>query len=363
MNSKMRLFYKMLNSYIKARFLNKPAPISTHINITSQCPKVCCYCDSWKRFPLNMPTDEVLEIFKSLDQVGVSRITLHGGDPLMHPDFSKIVRAAREYNFFITISLRETLIRQHLEDLKYVDLVFVSFDGGKRAHDAQKGEGSFEELMRAFTALKESRIPFQSTTVLTKINKDDIDFIIATSKRLDFYTHFQPLQFPPFKKSEQAALKNPGDNPLAPLILSKEEYTEIGKKLVWLKNKGVHIATSKKIIKLLFMDWPVPTLTFLPYRLDRSIRCWSGLLYNNIAVTGELFPCGYYDPIHYQEKAPNVFSEGYENALKKNIKDGSCQTCLIPCYMELNAMFSLNLSTIMNWLPKVVSFGRRRRSS
>ncbi len=354
MSSRMRLLYKMVNSYLKVRLFNKPAPISILIDITNQCPKVCCYCDSWKQAPMYMATNDILKLLKELDSAGVSRITFHGGDPLMHPDFKRIIRAAREYNFFITISVRETLIRKHIEDLKFVDLVFVSFDGNESAHDAQKGKGSFEELMQAFQALKENRISFQTTTVMTRINKDDIDFIIDTAKNFDFYTHFQPLQFPPFKKIDQSVLKNPDDNPLAPLILSKEEYAEIGRRLLELKSRGVHIATSKKIIKLLFIDWPIPTLTFLPYRLDKSIKCWSWFFYNSIGVTGELFPCAYYYPTHLKIKPPNVFTEGYENALKKNIKDGSCQTCLIPCFMELNAMFSLNIATIINWLPKVI---------
>lgn len=353
MKSKIRMVCSIAKSYLKARLLNRPSPISTLVNITNQCPKICCYCDSWKHPPMIMPTEKILNLLKELDMAGVSRITFHGGDPLTHPDFGKIIREARKYNFFITISVRETLIKKHLEDLKYADLVFVSFDGNQKAHDAQKGKESFKDLIEAFQALKESKIPFQTTTVVTKLSKDDVEFIAETAKRHDFQAHFQSLQFPPFKDIDQSALNDPKKNPLASLMLSKEEYAKVGRKLLELKDDGANIATSKKIIKLAFIDWPNPALTYLPYKLDKSIKCWSGLLYNSIAVTGELFPCGYYNPTYIPGKAPNVFKEGFAKAIERNIKDGSCQSCIMPCFMELNAMFSLDIPTILNWLPKV----------
>lgn len=301
-----------------------------------------------------MPTEKVIKLLHEIKEAGVTRITFHGGDPLMHPDFGVIVREARKCGFFITISVRETLIRKKINDLKYADIVFVSFDGNQRAHDAQKGKGSFKELMEAFKELNEHNINFQTTTVVTKLNKDDIDFIIETAKRFNFKAHFQTLQFPANKKANHSMLNDPKKNPLVPLILSKEDYTKIGKKLLKLKSSGNNIATSKRIINMIFLEWPEHARTYLPYRLDKSIKCWAGLLYNNIAVTGELFPCNYYNPSYYPNKAPNVFKLGFAKALEKNIRDGSCETCQIPCYMELNAMFSLNMPTILNWMPAVL---------
>ena len=348
------MLYRIIKSYLKVKILGKPAPISTLVSITNACPKGCCYCDSWKYPPMYTPTEKILRLLKELDEAGVSRITFHGGDPLMHPDIDRIVKETSQYNFFTTISVRESLIIEHLDDLKYVDLVFVSFDGKEKAHDAHKGKGSFKELIPAFQALKENNIPFQTTTCVTKNNKDDLGFIVETANEYNFQAHFQPLQFPPFKKIEQSALNDPEKNPMSPLLLTKEEYFQIGKKLLEMKNRGGSIATSKKIIQMIFTDWPDPALTYLPYRLDKSIKCWSGSLYNNVAATGELFACGYYNPSYLPGNAPNVFEEGVANAFKKKIVDGACQTCMLPCYMELNAMFSLNIKTVLNWIPKVL---------
>lgn len=344
----------MAKSYLKVRILKKPYPISTLINITNQCPKGCCYCDSWKHPAVNMPTERVLKLLKELDKAGVARITFHGGDPLMHPDIGRILKEANKYNFFITISVRETLIKKYIKDLKNVDLVFLSFDGNQKAHDAHKGLGSFADLIPVFQALKDNGIPFQTTTVVSRLNVDDIGFILENAKKYNFQTHFQPIQFTLNKNISQSALHDPEKNPLAPLMLPKEGYVTVGKKLLKFKDEGANIATSKKIIELVFLNWPNPALTYLSYKLDKSIKCWAGLLYNSIAVTGELYPCGYYNPAYFPDRAPNVFNAGVANAMKLNVRNSSCQTCMIPCFMELNAMFSLDFRTIFNWLPKVL---------
>ncbi len=348
------LMFRMGRSYLKARLLGKSAPISILINLTNVCPKGCCYCDSWKQPPKHMPTDRVFKLLRELRDNGVSRITFHGGDPLMHPDFGRIVREARRLGFFITISVRETKVKERIDDLRYVDLVFVSFDGKEEAHDAHKGKGSFNDLMEAFELLSSRKINFQTTTVLTKKSQGDIDFILDTARKYNFQAHFQTLQFPLYRNNiEREQINDPNKNPLVPLMLTKKEYAEIGRKLLRLKDKGRNIATSKRIIKLIFLEWPDPKRTFLPYKLDRSIRCWSGLLYNSILVTGELIPCSYYFYADYPKNAPNVFKLGFKKALENSIKDNTCQSCQVPCFMELNAMFSLNLPTILNWAPKV----------
>ncbi|MFH1850473.1 MAG: radical SAM protein [archaeon] len=345
---------KMARSYLVARILGKPAPISTLINLTNQCPKGCCYCDSWKELPRHMPTEKVLTLLHEIRDAGVVRVTFHGGDPLMHPDFGIIIKEARKCGFFITVSVRETLVAKMIDELKYADLLFVSFDGRQKAHDAHKGRGSFAELMDVFGLLKKRGIPFQTTTVVTKLSMKDIDFVADTAEKYGFQAHFQTLQFTPNRHSKRSELMDPKKNPLAPLILSGKEYADVGRKLLKLKKTSNNIATSETIIRMIFLDWPDHAQTFLPKRLYKSIRCWSGLLYNQISVEGDLFPCSYYGPFFHDGRLPNVFRLGYRKALEMKVKDNSCQACQVPCYMELNAMFSLNLKTILNWAPKVL---------
>ena len=349
---KSKMIYQMAKSYLKVRLFNIPSPISIGINITNQCPKYCCYCDARNAIPNRIPITALFPLLEEIKKAGVCRVGFNGGDPPMHPHFKEIMEKAKKLDFYITVSVRETLIKKNIEALKNANLVFVSFDGKKEHHDRQKGKDSFKDLIPAFDALKANGIPFQTTTVLTKINKDDVKYIAEMAKKYGSSAHFQPLQFPPFKKVEHHALNL--KHPLAPLMPSKEDYTKIGNLLLKLKKEGYPIATSKRIIKLLFIDWPDPEKTFLSYKLDKSIKCWAGLLYTNISEDGSLFPCTYYNPAYFKN-CPNVFEWGFKRAVKEGMKlvDGSCQTCLVPCFMELNAMFSLDFKTILNWLPKV----------
>jgi len=349
---KLRTLYRTAKNYTKFIITKKPHPISVSINVTNQCPKHCIYCDAKNAVPAYMPIERLLNLLEEMKEAGVARVSYNGGDPLMHPDIELILRHSKNLGFFTTVSVRETLIRKKLEALKHADVVFVSFDGKKEHHDKQKGKDSYDDLILAFEALKNNNIKFQTTTVLTNINKGDIAFIANMAKKYNFQAHFQPLQFPPFKKIEHKDLMDPKKNPLVPLMISKKDHQDIGRELLTFKRAGFPIATSEEIIKTLFLDWPDPTLTFLTYQLNKKMKCFAGILYTGIFENGDVFPCAYYNPSYYKN-CPNVFKEGFRNAVKKRTNDGSCQTCLIPCYMELNAMFSLNWKTILNWLPKV----------
>ena len=93
--------------------------------------------------------------------LGLSQVKLTGGEPLLHPDFLKMVDLLREKGLGLTIEtngllLTETLAR-YLKEKSTLRLISVSLDGAcPETHDAFRGvKGSFEKACRAIRYLAE----------------------------------------------------------------------------------------------------------------------------------------------------------------------------------------------------------------
>ena len=81
-----------------------------------------------------MSYDDCLKVIDELDKCGVRKIHLTGGEPLIHPDFEKILEQLTIKNLFInTLYINGMLLNQKIIDLlkkNNPDIrIQISFDG------------------------------------------------------------------------------------------------------------------------------------------------------------------------------------------------------------------------------------------
>lgn len=133
-------------------------------NITRTCNLRCrhCYSDSDSSTQENeLTTREALSLIDDLAEFNVPVILFSGGEPLMHPDFFKLVNHARKRNIRVTISTNGTLItREVARDLKKagVSYVGISIDGIGESNDRFRGKkGAFESALRGIRHCKEQQ--------------------------------------------------------------------------------------------------------------------------------------------------------------------------------------------------------------
>ena len=65
--------------------------------------------------------------------MGMKRIQIVGGEPLLMKGLDAIVSEANQRGIFITLTTGGTLIEGQIAVLKNVDIVFVSLDGALRS--------------------------------------------------------------------------------------------------------------------------------------------------------------------------------------------------------------------------------------
>ncbi len=137
------------------------APLKVFFNITKKCNLFCrhCYNDSGRTDSPELPYVDVEKTFGELEQRGIFKVTIAGGEPLFHPDFDKILKAWD--NTALSISLITNGIcvsARRAEQLgKSTNLrsITVSLDGANaKDNDLVRGKGSFDRALRGIVLLK-----------------------------------------------------------------------------------------------------------------------------------------------------------------------------------------------------------------
>ena len=130
-------------------------------HITHRCNLRCvhCYQTDYRSF---VPWEELVRV---LDQYEAllrayrykGQINFTGGEPMTHPDLFRLLKEARGRGMRTAVLTNGTLIgRAEARELRRCGVCFVqvSLDGGEKAHDAIRGEGSFALAVRGLRALR-----------------------------------------------------------------------------------------------------------------------------------------------------------------------------------------------------------------
>ena len=107
--------------------------LSLRITITNRCNENCIYChhDGMVSSKDEMTPDELYKICKIAKRIGVKKIRLSGGDPLVRKDIVEIVQKIASLDFKdISLTTNGVLLEKYAKDLKEAGLnrVNVSLD-------------------------------------------------------------------------------------------------------------------------------------------------------------------------------------------------------------------------------------------
>ncbi|MDD5673518.1 MAG: radical SAM protein [Chitinivibrionales bacterium] len=328
-----------------ARLLGLRFPLTLYMALTDRCPLRCIYCAVPQREKHELPTGTVLKVIHDAARMGMQRLQLVGGEPLCAPDLAAVIAAAKKENVFVTLTTGGTLIEERLDALREIDLCFVSLDGNEEAHDFHRGAGSFKKVMRGMQALRDNAIPYWTTTVMTKKNLGDLNFIIDLAARLGHLANFQSLY-----TTGHSYERHFHPAALPELMLGHEQARDICRRLLGLKRRGAPIGSSAQYLSYL-VNWPD---TQAPYSAAcvNGLACSAGRLYCYLDTDGALFPCG--DAIG-RMAGQSVNGPGGFKAAFNNLAPPPCRSCIIACNVEQSLLFSLRIATIGNWLDSLSS--------
>lgn len=131
---------------------------------------------------------DVIDLFRQADELGLARVTITGGEPLVFKDLDQLVAAIDPQKFYINCDTNGWLLddarAKHLKSIG-VDRVQLSIDSlNAEEHDAfRQAKGSFDRAIKSVDAAMGAGLAIFVQTVVTKQRLYSDEF-------LDFVTYF-----------------------------------------------------------------------------------------------------------------------------------------------------------------------------
>ena len=226
--------------------------------ITNACVARCSFCDIWKQQPKVFTDRELsLQAIDNLADMGVSHITLTGGEPLMHPDIVDFVRKCTSRNVHNSVldAAPRLITDQKLAGLDEAgcDMISISFDSDdpQVLEESRRIPNIMRDMETAVRKIKDTKIKSMASILIWNNNHDQMEklFQKATDMGFDLIS----VNYPTFSESVVYPLGGEG------ISLSRDLVIESLRSVIELKKsskyKIVNSVTSMKNI-LSYLDDP-----------------------------------------------------------------------------------------------------------
>ena len=193
------------------------------LSLTERCTLKCAYCRAGegvcpKKSELHL--EEFLRIARVFASIGVNKVRLTGGEPMLRRDLLEIISGIRAIDGINEIVM--TTNGQHLPGMSEtlcaagLDRLNISLDSLNSARYAEiTGGGSLERVLTGIReALAAGFAPLKMNIVLMRgVNSDEVADFIALTKDQPIHVRF--IEYMPLGEANQAGLRISGDEILA----------------------------------------------------------------------------------------------------------------------------------------------------
>lgn len=294
-----------------------PRPFSASFVVSNRCNIHCHYCNfpNLKEPELNLAEIDLL--FGRLRKLGVKRLGLLGGEPLLRKDILEIIALAREHRFFISLNTNLLLYNRYKEQLQAVDYFFTSLDGTRERHLANRGKQNYEQIIEAIRDLKERGKKLTAICVITEPDYPSVDYLLDFANKENIQIHFQPECY-----DTEIVLRS------APTMVDSELRT-FWKHMADKKKEGAPIASSQAYLNYIanWNDYRTSSL------LEANNRCAAGSGYLFIDSAGFAYPCAF---TKGKTEGVHMLRENWEDSFTGNTP---CTKCIVGPMLEFNLLF------------------------
>ncbi|MBS9524462.1 GTP 3',8-cyclase MoaA [Litoribacter alkaliphilus] len=175
------------------------------ISLTDSCNFRCSYCMPDEDTPCLpqshlMSENEIIQIAKVFVSLGVTKIRLTGGEPMVRKGFASILKELAKLPVELTMTSNGVLIDKYLADLKTSGMksVNISLDTlDKDSFFTLTKRNQFDKVWENINLLLEHnfRVKINVVAIKGKVEKELLDFIQIT-KKLPLHVRF--IEFMPF---------------------------------------------------------------------------------------------------------------------------------------------------------------------
>lgn len=154
---------------------------------TSICNLNCKHCYAWRLKGLKeLDLREKLSLIRDLAEISVNYVNLTGGEPLIHPHLTCILKELHGYGIMTSIVTNATRVSEGIARLlsKHYVYTYVSIDGPKEIHDMIRGLGSYDQAIKGVNTLRAHGIPFSIVMAVNRLNYGFVGEVVDLAVKL-----------------------------------------------------------------------------------------------------------------------------------------------------------------------------------
>ncbi len=294
------------------------APVTINWAVTNRCNFGCRHCYSRADTSEELEFSVICELLKKISGAKVFSINFGGGEPFLRRDIFDIARSASESGLVVSMNsngfLIDKAVAKRLKEAGFRK-VGISIDSPEpEIHDEFRGmKGSHAKAVSALRHLKDAGIETSISSVICKININDIDGLIEQA----LSSGVENLNFHNFKCSG-LGFTNKDE-----LDLSPDEWKEF----------YIYVSEKKERIKKLHISLEDPIIAALGQKNGDSLIKGSvcGKLSLNIKSNGDITPCGFI-PVVIGNLCNDDLLDIWENSpvldmMRNKTPKGKCVKC------------------------------------
>ena len=287
--------FKFLGCKIKLKF-NILKPEAVYWLTTYDCNFHCNHCEAsaGEKKVSELSTNEICDVFTELSEMGIKKIFITGGEPLVRKDTFKVIRHILDLGMGYGIASNGYLVEKFKEEFREMKpyMYFTSIDGLEKTNDKIRGmKGAFRKSFEALEFFKSIGVGARFiNTVVVPENIEELQELkkIIIISAANFWRFAIPIPVGRSKDNEKT-------------ILNKEQIKYLFD-FIEETNKEFDVELTEDAGYLGGMSLKLRS---------RSFFCGAGLTRCTIMPDGEVFGC--------QSPYDNMYSEG--NIRNKSFKE------------------------------------------
>ena len=197
---KLFLHEKKVKDILQNGMNSMSYPISVELTLTNKCNLQCIYCSDMELRERQgneafLDYDTLSRLFEDLSKGGTKGVVFEGGgEPTLHPDFSKLVKNAKENGLAVGLITNGT-VRLDESDLESFEWIRVSLDASNaEEYISLKGVDCFERVLSNISHYAQHCNTVGVGYVVTNNNLSDIETLILRLRELKVsYIQLRPV--------------------------------------------------------------------------------------------------------------------------------------------------------------------------
>ena len=145
------------------------------LQITDRCNLRCRHCYIGESRNKELPMAALKSVLDEFEHMQGLRLLITGGEPLMHRHFNEFNELLPSYGFRKVLLTNGLLLNKRIIDLLNVDEIQFSVDGMEYGHDATRGEGTFQKVMKIVAETLGAGMTVSISTMVHQENLAEFD--------------------------------------------------------------------------------------------------------------------------------------------------------------------------------------------